>query len=175
MRFESYPRTASTPNVIVDGPRNASTVLALSHWARSGTPPELRADTSTEIVFRVPRQATVPRAGRHRVEQSLRRGRAPGNLRASRSGGWGALSRPVDRRIASGGLRRVPQPGRRSHRFRAWRLFKSRDITAARAHLRAAVSRSNRGALRANAGSSSGVAGESRYVPIVPGKPKTKC
>ncbi len=52
MRFESYPRTASTPNIIVDGPRNASTVLALSHWARSGTPPELSADTSTEIVFR---------------------------------------------------------------------------------------------------------------------------
>lgn len=51
MRFEPYPQTASIPNVIVDGPRNAATVLALSHWARSGTPQELKADTSTEIVF----------------------------------------------------------------------------------------------------------------------------
>src|SRR5258707_740993 len=52
MRFLPYPQTVSVPNIIVDGPRNASTVLALSHWSKSGTPQELRADTSTEIVFR---------------------------------------------------------------------------------------------------------------------------
>ena len=52
MHFLPYPQTVSVPNIIVDGPRNASTVLALSHWAGSGTPQELRADTSTEIVFR---------------------------------------------------------------------------------------------------------------------------
>jgi hypothetical protein len=39
------------PNVIVDGLANASTVLALSHWPRSATPEELKADTSAEIVF----------------------------------------------------------------------------------------------------------------------------
>lgn len=51
MRFVPYPETEALPNIIVDGPRNAATAIALSHWARSGTPPELRADTSTEIVF----------------------------------------------------------------------------------------------------------------------------
>jgi hypothetical protein len=52
MQFFPYTQTASVPNIIVDGPRNAATVLALSHWSGSGTPLELRADTSTEIVFK---------------------------------------------------------------------------------------------------------------------------
>jgi len=52
VQFLPYPQTTSIPNIIVDGPRNAATVLALSHWSGSGTPPELRADTSTEIVFK---------------------------------------------------------------------------------------------------------------------------
>lgn len=52
MRYLPYPQTVSVPNIIVDGPRNAATVLALSHWARSGTPRELKADTSTESVLR---------------------------------------------------------------------------------------------------------------------------
>ena len=51
MRFEAYAKTTALPNIIVDGPRNASTVLALSHWARSGTPRALLADTSAEIVL----------------------------------------------------------------------------------------------------------------------------
>jgi hypothetical protein len=52
MRFQPYPQTVAVPNIIVDGPANASTVLALSHWAKSGTPGDLQADTSTEIVFK---------------------------------------------------------------------------------------------------------------------------
>lgn len=51
MKFVAFTELASTPNVIVDGAAAASTVLALSHWPRSGTPEALRADTSTEIVF----------------------------------------------------------------------------------------------------------------------------
>ncbi|HKT78748.1 MAG TPA: DUF6687 family protein [Vicinamibacterales bacterium] len=51
MHFAPYGEINGTPNIIVDGPANMSTVIALSHWARSGTPNELKADTSTEIVF----------------------------------------------------------------------------------------------------------------------------
>jgi hypothetical protein len=39
------------PNVIVDGRGNEASVLVLSHWPRNETPPELKADTSTEIVL----------------------------------------------------------------------------------------------------------------------------
>ena len=51
MRFLPYDQTNSVPNVIVDGARNENTVLTLSHWPKSGTPAELRGDTSTAIVF----------------------------------------------------------------------------------------------------------------------------
>jgi len=52
MRYVPYgPELESTPNVIVDGRGNAATVLVLSHWPRNRTPPELKADTSTEIVI----------------------------------------------------------------------------------------------------------------------------
>ncbi|HVH28279.1 MAG TPA: DUF6687 family protein [Vicinamibacterales bacterium] len=51
MQFLPYAETTSVPNVIVDGARNAGTVLTLSHWPKSGTPAALKADTSTEIVF----------------------------------------------------------------------------------------------------------------------------
>jgi hypothetical protein len=37
--------------VIVDGASADNTVLTLSHWPHSGTPAELKADTSTAIVF----------------------------------------------------------------------------------------------------------------------------
>jgi hypothetical protein len=40
------------PNIVVDGSPNDSTLLTLSHWPKSGTPSELKADTSTEIAFR---------------------------------------------------------------------------------------------------------------------------
>lgn len=39
------------PNVAVDGRGNDATSLELSHWPGNATPPELKADTSTEIVL----------------------------------------------------------------------------------------------------------------------------
>lgn len=51
MRFLPYKLAAAAPNIIVDGAGNDRTVLTLSHWPKSGSPPDLRADTSTEIVF----------------------------------------------------------------------------------------------------------------------------
>ena len=52
-RCGSFPiaRCPSVQNVIVDGAATQSTILTLSHWPKSGTPPELKGDTSTEIVF----------------------------------------------------------------------------------------------------------------------------
>lgn len=51
MRFLPYGHVTSVSHVIVDGAATANTRLTLSHWPKSGTPGELRADTSTEIVF----------------------------------------------------------------------------------------------------------------------------
>ena len=51
MRFLPYAQASSVPNVIVDGARTENTVLTLSHWPKSGTPAELKGDTSTAIVF----------------------------------------------------------------------------------------------------------------------------
>ena len=51
LRFLPYDLTATTPNIIVDGSGNEQTVLTLSHWPKSGSPPGLRGDTSTSIVF----------------------------------------------------------------------------------------------------------------------------
>lgn len=51
MRFLPYDQIDSVPNVIVDGARTKHTILTLSHWPKSGTPVELKADTSAEIVF----------------------------------------------------------------------------------------------------------------------------
>jgi hypothetical protein len=51
MRFLPYEKTSSLPNVIVDGAANDGTVLTLSHWPKSGTPIELKGDTSTATVF----------------------------------------------------------------------------------------------------------------------------
>lgn len=52
MNYFPYIKIGKTPNIIVDGARLDSTVLALSHWPGSGTPPALHADTSTEIAFK---------------------------------------------------------------------------------------------------------------------------
>jgi hypothetical protein len=51
MKFIPYDLAASVPNVIVDGAATQNTVLALSHWPKSGTPVELKRDTSAEIAF----------------------------------------------------------------------------------------------------------------------------
>jgi hypothetical protein len=51
MHFVAYNQ-ATVPNIVVDGSSNDHTLLTLSHWPRSGTPSELKADTSAEIAFR---------------------------------------------------------------------------------------------------------------------------
>ncbi len=42
---------AGVPHVVVDGAAGPSTVLSLSHWPRSPTPPALARDLSAEIAF----------------------------------------------------------------------------------------------------------------------------
>ncbi len=51
MRYLPYIETTPVPNIIVDGAANPGTILTLSHWPKSGTPAELKADTSAEIAF----------------------------------------------------------------------------------------------------------------------------
>ena len=51
-RFVPYPDLEGIPNVVVDGARHADTLLTLSHWPHSGTPPALKADLSAQIAFR---------------------------------------------------------------------------------------------------------------------------
>ena len=51
MKYVPYSQLGGVPNVIVDGAAQEDTVLTLSHWPSSGSPPEFRADTSTEIVL----------------------------------------------------------------------------------------------------------------------------
>jgi hypothetical protein len=52
MRFLPPSALVDVPHVVVDGARSPATLLVLSHWPKSGTPPALAADTSVEIVFR---------------------------------------------------------------------------------------------------------------------------
>jgi hypothetical protein len=51
LAFTPYEQLNSVPNIIVDGAAAAGTVLTLSHWPKSGTPAQLKRDTSAEIVF----------------------------------------------------------------------------------------------------------------------------
>jgi len=51
MRFRPYDQ-ATVPNIVVDGSPRDNTVLTLSHWPKSGTPFELKADTSAEIALK---------------------------------------------------------------------------------------------------------------------------
>jgi hypothetical protein len=51
LKFVPYNRLGVTANIIVDSVPIESTVLTLSHWPASGSPPELKADLSAEIVF----------------------------------------------------------------------------------------------------------------------------
>ena len=48
MKYLPYEALPGTPNVIVDGSATDDTVLTLSHWPRSGTPPPYKADTSAD-------------------------------------------------------------------------------------------------------------------------------
>jgi hypothetical protein len=49
--YVPYEEAARRPNIVVDGASNEGSVLALSHWPKSGTPWPLKADTSVGIVF----------------------------------------------------------------------------------------------------------------------------
>ena len=51
VRFVPEHAIAGIPNVVVDGSPNADTVLTLSHWPGSPTPPSLRDDLSAQIAF----------------------------------------------------------------------------------------------------------------------------
>jgi hypothetical protein len=51
VKYKAYSNLDGVPNIIVDGAAQQDTVLTLSHWPGSGSPPEFRADTSTEIVL----------------------------------------------------------------------------------------------------------------------------
>lgn len=51
MQYRAYGELDGVPNVVVDGSAHADTVLTLSHWPHSGTPPALRDDLSAQIAF----------------------------------------------------------------------------------------------------------------------------
>lgn len=50
--YEPAPLVAGRPHIMVDAGAQEGTLLALSHWVHSPTPPELRADLSAEIALR---------------------------------------------------------------------------------------------------------------------------
>lgn len=52
MRFVPYHQLSGIPNIIVDGAGQADTRLTLSHWPHSGTPWDLKQDSSAQIVFK---------------------------------------------------------------------------------------------------------------------------
>jgi hypothetical protein len=51
MRYVPYDDLDGIPNVVVDGARHPDSVLVLSHWPKSGSPPELRDDHYAQIAF----------------------------------------------------------------------------------------------------------------------------
>ncbi len=52
LSYAPYGDLAGRPNVIVDGSATEGTVLCLSHWPGTPTPPDLRADLSAQMTFR---------------------------------------------------------------------------------------------------------------------------
>jgi hypothetical protein len=52
MRYVPYGELDGIPNVVVDGARHPDSLIVLSHWPKSGSPPELRDDLSAQIAFR---------------------------------------------------------------------------------------------------------------------------
>ena len=53
MRFLPYHELDGRPNVIVDGSPTDGTVLTVTHWPGYPPPPEVVADTSAEMAFRL--------------------------------------------------------------------------------------------------------------------------
>ncbi len=51
MKYIPCSQLGGVPHIIVDGAAQENTILTLSHWPGSGSPPEFRADTSTEMVL----------------------------------------------------------------------------------------------------------------------------
>jgi hypothetical protein len=51
VKYIPYTKLSGVPNVVVDGAAQDDTVITLSHWPGSDSPPEFRADTSAEIVL----------------------------------------------------------------------------------------------------------------------------
>jgi len=51
IRYVPFDELGDTPNIVVDGSGNESTLITLSHWPHSGTPMKLKDDLSTQIVF----------------------------------------------------------------------------------------------------------------------------
>ncbi len=52
LEYVPYGELGGRPNVIVDGSAARGTVLCLSHWPGTPTPPDLQADLSAEMAFR---------------------------------------------------------------------------------------------------------------------------
>lgn len=52
LQFVPYGDLAGRPNVIVDGSAAEGTVLCLSHWPDTPTPPEVRGDLSAQMAYR---------------------------------------------------------------------------------------------------------------------------
>ncbi|MBT4890745.1 MAG: hypothetical protein HON65_14450 [Rhodospirillales bacterium] len=50
-RYVPWPDIGLSDNIMIDGSAKDYTVLTLSHWPKSGTPHDLKADSSAEIVF----------------------------------------------------------------------------------------------------------------------------
>jgi Family of unknown function (DUF6687) len=51
MRYLAFGELGGVPNVVVDGSAQPDTLLTLSHWPNSPTPPSLRDDLSAQIAF----------------------------------------------------------------------------------------------------------------------------
>jgi hypothetical protein len=80
LRFEAYESLADRPHVMVDGAARASSVLTLSHWPQSPTPPALARDISVASVLAYVRLVKATCSGR-----PVPRGRA--GLRAALANG----------------------------------------------------------------------------------------
>jgi hypothetical protein len=71
--FEPYEAASGRPHVMVDGAARESSVLTLSHWPESPTPPALARDVSADIVLEYLEVASAWNSG----------GRLPGGLRSA--------------------------------------------------------------------------------------------